>query len=49
MIDELSDADQLRASSRDLQDLNEWFVEKTMLPGVARGKRVYINGVLQTA
>ena len=47
MIDEALSGDQLKVNRENLQDVNQWYVEKHLLPGPVVGRRVYINGVLQ--
>ena len=47
MIDELLSGDQLKVNRENLQEVNEWYVEKHLLPGPVVGRRVYIKGVLQ--
>lgn len=47
MIDELLSGDQLKVNRENLQEVNEWYVEKHLLPGPVVDRRVYIKGVLQ--
>lgn len=47
MIDEALSGDQLKVNRESLQEVNEWYVEKHLLPGPVVSRRVYIKGVLQ--